>query len=102
MIPESWSCVDCGVNTAPGIPSKAKVYAGAEVTVDDRSEVYTVRRRVWKATGMKDDGGCLCIGCLEETIARPLTPEDFLPDNGLNMTPCTPRLMQRRMGIAAE
>jgi hypothetical protein len=102
MIPESWSCVDCGVNTAPGMLSKAAVYAGAEVTFDERCEVYTVRRRVWKATGMKDDGGCLCIGCLEKRIARRLTPEDFLADNGLNLTPCTPRLMQRRSGIGAS
>jgi hypothetical protein len=40
-------------------------------------EYYMVHDHVWKAAGMEPEGGCLCIGCLEERLGRMLTPDDF-------------------------
>ena len=40
-------------------------------------EYYMVHDNVWKAAGMEPEGGCLCIGCLEERLGRMLTPDDF-------------------------
>ena len=55
------SCVDCRWDT---LPHRA-------------SEYYMVHDSVWKTAGMEPDGGCLCIGCLEERLGRMLTPDDF-------------------------
>jgi hypothetical protein len=113
LVPESWHCVDCGVNTAPGLSNRddmerafaAKKAAGVlavtdgvEQHVDDRSEVYTVRDAVWKAAGMEPYGGCLCIGCLEKRLGRQLTRKDFRRGHAFNnpRVPGTPRLMERR------
>jgi hypothetical protein len=41
-------------------------------------EYYMVHDNVWKAAGMEPEGGCLCIGCLEERLNRMLTPDDFM------------------------
>src|SRR5262245_52438604 len=68
LVPESWHCVDCGVNTAPGILNRAdmeQAYRTSEsvvVRVGRDSEVYTVRNGVWERAGMEPMGGCLCIG----------------------------------------
>ena len=84
---ESWYCVDCGVNTAPGVPSRidmerafrSQTAAGALLLaaepsvpqeINDRSEIYTVRASVWEAAGMEPMGGCLCIGCIESISPR--------------------------------
>jgi hypothetical protein len=105
-IPESWDCIDCGMNTAPGIHNAAQfaeVFAMAREAYpmfDERCEVYTVKPAVWKAARMTYDGGCLCVGCLEGRLGRRLRPHDFLNDNGLNLMPGTDRLLSRRMGMS--
>ena len=107
VIPDSWLCVDCGFNTAPGLSTRAEVEAamaagkldgdgGIKQTTDANSEVYAIRDRVWAETGMKSYGGCLCIGCLEKRIGRRLRPKDFQRNHPLNMRPGTPRLLNRR------
>jgi hypothetical protein len=101
-VTESWLCVDCGVNTAPGVPTKAEFKAafaagaqGVPWTVDERCEIYVVRDSVWKAAGLGGWDGCLCIGCLEKRIGRRLKPKDF-PDHFFNHYPGTPRLLNRQ------
>src|SRR5262249_8056698 len=74
--PDSWGCVACGVNTAPGFPGLTKMrqnfkrYGFSKTVIDLRSEVYTVNHSVWKRARMKPDAGCLCIGCLEKRLKR--------------------------------
>ena len=74
LIPESWyCCVDCGMNTAPGCFNRADMEAaiaalgdkwhnneqGVTQTIDDRSEVYTVREAIWlKAGWSRWPGAC--------------------------------------------
>jgi hypothetical protein len=111
LVPESWCCIDCGVNTAPGLLNRvemeqavaalgAKWDAGEAVEqhIDCDSEVYTVRAAVWKRAGMEPYGGCLCIGCLEKQIGRALKPKDFLRGHEFNSPhiPGTPRLFRNR------
>jgi hypothetical protein len=80
---ESWHCVDCGVNTAPGIPDGPTLRAylaltgKCETRLTRDSEVYTVRDGVWAKAGMTPWGGCLCVGCLEKRLGRRLKSEDF-------------------------
>jgi hypothetical protein len=38
---------------------------------------YMVTDELWAASGMKPNGGMLCLGCLEQRIGRPLTVDDF-------------------------
>jgi len=107
QVPESWCCVDCGVNTAPGLSTRVemesafaadvlRVKAGVERHINDWSEVYTLRESVWRATGMKPYGGCLCIGCVEQRLGRRLRPKDFRPNHPFNRMPGTARLLSRR------
>jgi hypothetical protein len=104
ITPESWLCVDCGVNTAPGSPNRKEaeldfaLHGKSHFTVSDEAEVYTVKNEVWALTGLEGWGGCLCIGCLEKRIGRRLRPEDFLPDHPFNAPdfPATRRLRKRR------
>jgi hypothetical protein len=83
LLPESWLCVDCGVNTAPGLKSRVELELAltandsAEVRINENSEIYTVRDKIWKKARMEPVGGCLCIGCLEKRIGRELRPTDF-------------------------
>jgi hypothetical protein len=97
LIPESWCCIDCGMDTAPGLLNRAEMekavealgekwYNGASVpqTHDRTTEVYCVRPAVWKAAGMADFGGCLCIRCLEKRLRRQLRPKDFLREHAFN------------------
>lgn len=102
---ESWLCVDCGFNTAPGFLSrverqKAFKANGRRIqeTIDGNSEVYTVRDSVWQRTGMEPGGGCLCIGCLEKRLGRRLKSEDFDHYDPYNdpSLPGTRRLLERR------
>jgi hypothetical protein len=90
--PESWLCIDCGVNTSPGMSTRRELEkaiaalgdawhngdAGVKQSITSQSEVYTVRNKVWQAAGMEPWGGCLCIGCLEKRLGRLLRPKDFL------------------------
>jgi hypothetical protein len=101
--PESWRCVECGVETAPGNFGRKHVEAELNkkrrpmFTVSEQSEVYTVHEHVWKAAGMEPWGGCLCIGCLETRIGRGLRPEDFPTSEPFNFSlPGTSRLLQRQ------
>jgi hypothetical protein len=105
LIPESWACIDCGVNTAPGLANRAqaeKAFAadwkneGLKVTIDERSEVYTVKPSVWQAAGMETMGGCLCIGCLEKRLGRTSVRKDFVRNHPFNSMPGTERLLSRR------
>jgi hypothetical protein len=49
-------CVDCGTDTLP--------------LSGERAEFYIVSHEVWAASGLAENGGCLCIGCLEKRIGR--------------------------------
>jgi hypothetical protein len=117
LFPESWHCIDCGVNTAPGLLNRAEaerafaakeaagalaIEEGVSVQINDRSEAYFVRPSVWKAAGMEVLGGCLCIGCLEKRLGRRLRPKDFPRKHNFNSELGTPRLMERRGQIAPE
>jgi hypothetical protein len=102
--PESWACIDCGINTAPGMPSRIEMerrYNTAAAmqkltraepssitawtcTFNESSEVYMVRDSVWKAAGLEPMGGCICIGCLEKRLGRKLNPKDFPRRHPLN------------------
>jgi hypothetical protein len=104
-VPESWACIDCGINTAPGCLNRAQMeravgldWSGQGITqfIDDRAEVYDVRPSLWNKAGMSETGGCLCIGCLEKRLGRMLTPKDFTRNHPLNRIPGTERLMARR------
>jgi hypothetical protein len=101
-ITESWLCVDCGINTAPGIPDgpttrwRLEFFGSCETRYNQFTEVYRVRDKVWKRAGMKPRGGCLCIGCLEKRLGRRLNYRDFDPDDVLNRLPGTERLLDRR------
>jgi hypothetical protein len=104
-ITESWLCVDCGVNTAPGShsgPELRLAFAmgadGDTVHFDCDTEVYTVKDATWKQAGMRAWNGCLCIGCLEKRIGRQLRPKDFdRHDREVwAVMACTDRLLDRR------
>jgi len=112
--PESWACIDCGINTAPGYPTRIemeRLYRTAaalaqmsgeknptitKLRFNDTCEVYTVRDSVWKAAGMEPKGGCLCVGCLEKRLGRRLNPKDFPRRHPFNWLPGTERLLARR------
>ena len=111
--PESWSCIDCGINTFPGCPNRVdmerqyktataieklsgKAPPLASLRVNDRCEVYAVRASVWKAAGLEPMCGCVCIGCLEKRLGRKLTPKDFPRRHPFNWLPGTERLIERR------
>ena len=101
-LPESWACIDCGVNTAPGLLNREQMEQAfangwsTQGTVDEWAEIYTVKSKVWKAANIEPMGGCLCIGCLERRLGRTLTAKDFLPNHPFNTMPGTERLLARR------
>jgi hypothetical protein len=109
LISESHCCVDCGFNTAPGVLNRAEaeqeaarqIAAGINdwslpMQFNCQQEIYMVHDHVWRKAGMKlGYSGCLCIGCLERRIGRPLRPEDFT-DHPFNEAPGTDRLLERR------
>jgi hypothetical protein len=96
--PESWCCLDCGWNTAPGFPGKsasvAGIAGGVVVLYTPDQEVYTVTEKVWRKAG--NLGACLCIGCLERRLGRRLRPKDFVKDDPFNRMPASARLRDRR------
>jgi hypothetical protein len=100
--PESWNCIDCGVNTAPGHPDcfrlaeDFKRFGRSKTVCSDQAEVYCVWDAVWAAAGMESYGGCLCVACLEKRLGRELTPDDFNRDHVWGRVPGTPRLLQRQ------
>lgn len=106
---ESYLCVDCGFDTHPGTLTRAEaekdaarqITAGKRnwsqtVRVDSRAETYIVHDHLWKAAGMEPWGGCLCIGCLERRIGRPLIRDDFAEHVFNTYYPGTPRLLERQ------
>jgi hypothetical protein len=103
LIPESWCCIDCGYNTAPGLTTRAEAEKAFETqesikqTINNKSEVYIVHDSVWKSAGMElGYSGCLCIRRLERRLGRELDAEDF-PDHVFNNPgmPGTKRLKRR-------
>jgi hypothetical protein len=114
-LPESWACIDCGINTAPGLKNRAEMEQAfarlfgkdntqpVEQDINERSEVYTVKAAVWQAAGMGPMDGCLCIGCLEKRLGRELAPIDFPRKDALNRVPVgTERLLSRRGQLEIE
>ena len=109
-LPESWHCIDCGFDTAPGCLGREQMEqalaalrdahkdGGVEQEINDRCEVYQVRDAVWAKAGMTESGGCLCIGCLEKRLGRRLKPKDFQRGHAFNAdnVPGTARLLDRR------
>jgi hypothetical protein len=100
-VTESWHCIDCDFNTAPGCFNRVEMEQAVAQDkwpipqhINDQSEVYTVQDVVWAKAGNPD--GCLCIGCLEKRIGRRLKPKDFPRDRVFNRTPGTERLLSRR------
>jgi hypothetical protein len=62
--PESWVCIDCGINTAPGFATRIqmeqsftgpRVKEGVTVVFTEQCEVYMVKDATWKAAGMEED-----------------------------------------------
>jgi hypothetical protein len=103
-IVESWLCVDCGLNTAPGCPDGPQtridlaLKGHSDATYNCNSEIYSVKDAIWKEAGMRAWSGCLCIGCLEHRLGRQLRPRDFArhDDKVWANVPCTERLLNRR------
>jgi hypothetical protein len=99
---DSWACIDCGFNTAPGFANAERIrlevaaFGGITQTIDENSEAYFVKSRVWEAANMEGWGGCLCIGCLETRLGRRLKPKDFDRNHPFNSMPCSERLLSRR------
>jgi hypothetical protein len=105
LMSEHHLCIDCGVNTAPGLSTRIEMELafmdgrdGIPQTFTSDSEIYMVRDRIWKEAGMEPYGGCLCIGCLEKRLGRRLRPKDFDRNHVFNdpAMPGTPRLLKRR------
>jgi hypothetical protein len=99
-VPESWRCVDCGFDTAPGCLNRVEMEIAARALGNrwyngegvpqyytEDTEVYCVRSHIWAAAKMEPYGGCLCIGCLEKRIGRKLRPRDFQRDHPFNLLP---------------
>ena len=102
-VPESWRCIDCGINTAPGHLAReqmeqalASADEGVTPTYNELTEIYAVKAQIWKAAGMTPLGGCLCIGCLERRLGRMLTAKDFIRKHPFNSLAGTERLLARR------
>jgi hypothetical protein len=68
-------CRDCGVATAPERWFRQPPW-----------EWYMVHDHVWRAAGMEETDGYLCIGCLEDRLGRTLVAADFRSDMFMNST----------------
>ena len=57
--PESWNCIDCGRDTAPGIAGRAALAEALRTNGECLSvfhtdcEIYQVRNSVWKKVGIQ-------------------------------------------------
>jgi hypothetical protein len=115
IIPDSYICTDCGMDTWPGHHIRAEVeqdmraakaagkgWAGTKLTFTMETEVYYVHPHVWKASGVGFWGGVLCIGCLERRIGRRLRPFDFMAEHASRFNdpnlPGTRRRLERLLG----
>jgi hypothetical protein len=114
IVPDSYVCIDCGMDTWPGHQTRAEVEQSmraakaegktwkAQMTFTSETEVYYVHPHVWKASGVDFWAGILCIGCLEKRIGRQLQPYDFMSDHadGFNnpSLPGTRRRFERLTG----
>ena len=116
IIPDNYICVDCGMDTWPGHPTRAEVeqsmrdakaagkkWRGTQFTFTSETEAYYVRPHVWETSGLGGFwNGVLCIGCLEGRLGRTLQPFDFLPEHadGFNNPnlPGTRRRLERLTG----
>jgi hypothetical protein len=60
LVPGSWRCIDCGINTAPGHMTRQEMdnffafnpEGKAEQSFTQQTEIYQVRSAIWKAAGM--------------------------------------------------
>jgi hypothetical protein len=108
LTPEHWRCIDCDVNTAPGMLGRAEMDAaikrdgGAMVTIDNKSEIYTVKGHIWRKAGMEPLGGCLCVGCIEKRLGRKLRQRDFERDHPFNNTGRGTMRLLERLGYTAR
>jgi hypothetical protein len=41
------------------------------------TEYYMIKDSLWRKVGMKPNGGCLCVGCIESRLGRKLKAKDF-------------------------
>jgi hypothetical protein len=80
---EHSACLDCGTDT---------IEAG---------EYYILRDDVWLSTGVKRDGGMLCIGCVESRLGRRLNRSDFT-SAGINTQPNAWRSARFNERLAAQ
>jgi hypothetical protein len=79
-------CHDCATELMPDTPPGLQDW-----------QWYMVHDHLWAAAGMDEDGGCLCIPCLERRLGRPLTGADLKPAVPVNQPGCyedTPRLAE--------
>jgi hypothetical protein len=116
IVPDSYICVDCGMDTWPGHPTRAEVeqsrrdakaagkkWKGFYSTWTLETEAYYVHPYVWEASGLGGFwNGVLCIGCLEKRLGRRLRPYDFMAEhadefNDPNL-PGTRRRLERLTG----
>lgn len=96
-VPESWACIDCRINTAPGFLNREQTER-AFARDWNKNFLKSIRSKIWEAAGMEPKDGCLCIGCLEKRLGRALSPNDFLRGHPFNVMPWTARLLERRDG----
>jgi hypothetical protein len=74
-VTESWLCIDCGVNTAPGCSTRAEVEAVpkkrkvvGQMQFNGKSEVYTVRAAVWGKTCLKRLAAVYALAALRSAL----------------------------------
>ena len=105
---ESYLCVDCGFDTHPGTLTRAEaekdaarqITAGKETGPKRYASIAELRHTsftiIYGRPRMEPWGGCLCIGCLERRIGRPLIRDDFAEHVFNTYYPGTPRLLERQ------
>jgi hypothetical protein len=111
LIPDSYVCIDCGMDTWPGHKTRAEVeqsiradrvagkkWRGTTMTFTNETEVYYVHPHVWKASGVDFWSGCLCIGCLENRIGRRLLIAEHASGFNNPNLPGTKRRLERLLG----
>lgn len=100
-VPPSWECVDCGMNTGPGLQTAKQVTdafnrgEGSPCSFDSQTELYVLKGALWERVTQSRTEQILCIGCVERRLGRKLRPRDF-DDSQINRLPGTARLLSRR------